>query len=191
MGRPKAWLPVGGEPMLARVARITAAAVGPVVVVAAPGQELPPLPAGVEVARDSTAGNGPLEGLAAGLAVLAGRADAAVVTGCDAPFLTSSFVRRLVALREGAPACAVVVGGFPRPLPGVYAVSLLGVIHGLLAERQLRLGALLERVPARLVEPAAFVDVDPALASLRNVNTPDEYARALAELGRPPQGESG
>ena len=46
MGQPKAWLPFGDERMLQRVVRLVGSAVGmgPIVVVAAPGQELPPLP---------------------------------------------------------------------------------------------------------------------------------------------------
>jgi molybdopterin-guanine dinucleotide biosynthesis protein A len=183
MGRPKAWLPVGGEPMLRRVARLVAAAVEPVVVVAAPGQELPDLPAGVEVVRDPVEGNGPLQGLATGLTALAGRVDAAAVTGCDAPFLTAAFLFRLVELRGGAAVCVPVVEGVPRPLPGVYAVGVLPEVQALLAADRLRLGGLLDRVPTRLVTPAELADLDTTLADLRNVNTPDDYARALADLG--------
>src|SRR5690349_21785016 len=67
MGQPKAWLPFGGELMLPRVVRLLSEAVRPVVVVAAPGQDLPPLPADVAVVRDEERGRGPLQGLAAGL----------------------------------------------------------------------------------------------------------------------------
>src|SRR5947209_18374683 len=99
MGRPKAWLPFGGETMLARVARLVAeAGLAPVLAVAAPDQELPPLPAGVEVVRDPEPHGGPLQGIAVGLAALVGRADAAYVSGCDVPLLRPAFVRRLVEL---------------------------------------------------------------------------------------------
>ena len=46
MGRPKAWLPFGGELMLPRIVRILREVVEPVVVVAASDQEVPPLPEG-------------------------------------------------------------------------------------------------------------------------------------------------
>ena len=58
---------------------------------------MPPLPAEVEVVRDEVEGRGPLQGLAAGLAALEGKADAAYLSACDAPYLTSAFVRRVVA----------------------------------------------------------------------------------------------
>lgn len=181
MGRPKAWLPVGDEVLLQRVVRVVAEVVSPIVVVAAPGQQLPALPAGVEVVRDAAEGNGPLEGLAAGLAALHTPADAAFAVGCDSPFLSAAFVARLVELRGAKDVCVPVVGGFPRPLPGVYAVGVLGVVRELLVARSYRLGRLLEVVPTRLVPPADLSDADPGLRSLVNVNTPADYARALAE----------
>src|SRR5205807_9116756 len=94
MGRSKAWLPFGDEVMLPRVVRLLSEAVSPIVVVAAPGQDVPPLPADVEVVRDEESGRGPLQGLAAGLAGLAGRAEAAYASSCDVPFLRPEFVRR-------------------------------------------------------------------------------------------------
>src|SRR3954471_1186321 len=60
MGRPKAWLPFAGEIMLPRVVSLLGEAVAPIVVVAAPGQDVPPLPPAVEVVRDPERGRGPL-----------------------------------------------------------------------------------------------------------------------------------
>ena len=54
MGRSKALLPFGPETMLQRTVRIVRAAVaGPIVVVAAADQSLPPLPADVAVVVDA------------------------------------------------------------------------------------------------------------------------------------------
>ena len=103
MGTPKAWLPFGGELMLPRVVRILGEAVGPVVVVAAPGQDVPPLPAGVRIVRDDVEGRGPLGGLAAGLAALEGVADAVYLSSCDVPLLTPAFVARVVELLKSPP----------------------------------------------------------------------------------------
>src|SRR5437660_11396236 len=72
MGRPKAWLPFAGEIMLCRVLRLLGEVpLSPIVVVAAPDQDLPTLPQKVDVVRDSQRGRGPLQGLAGGLAALA------------------------------------------------------------------------------------------------------------------------
>src|SRR4051794_38541695 len=79
MGTSKALLPFGPETMLQRVVRLLGRVVSPIVVVTAPGQELPALPADVIVTRDEREGRGPLEGLRAGLKALPPDVDAAYV----------------------------------------------------------------------------------------------------------------
>jgi len=78
MGTPKAALEWHGSTLLHRTVGIVArAANGPVVVVRAVGQELPELPDGTTVVDDPRPGKGPVQGIAAGLAALSGRAEAA------------------------------------------------------------------------------------------------------------------
>src|ERR1700676_1502303 len=120
MGRPKAWLPVAGEIMLPRVVRLLSEVVAPIVVVAAPDQEVPALPAGVVGVRDEERGRGPLQGLAAGLAALQGRAGAAYLSSCDVPFLRPAFVRRLIDLLGDHAICVPRVGEHHHPLAAVY-----------------------------------------------------------------------
>src|SRR5471030_81633 len=83
MGQPKAWLPIAGELMLPRVVRLLREVVTPIVVVAAPDQDVPPLPDDVQIVRDEKQDRGPLQGLAAGLAALQGSVDAAFASSCD------------------------------------------------------------------------------------------------------------
>src|SRR5437016_602819 len=80
MGLPKATLPFGPELMLPRVVRLLSSVVQPIVVIAAPLQELPVLPADVLIARDDREACGPLEGLLAGLSAIAPHAEAAYAT---------------------------------------------------------------------------------------------------------------
>src|SRR5262245_9126764 len=112
MGRPKAWLPFGDELMLPRVARLLAEVVSPLVVVAAPGQDVPPLPSEIASVRDEEKGRGPLQGLQAGLEALHGQAEAAYVSSCDVPFLKPAFVRRLIELLGDAMICVPHVGDY-------------------------------------------------------------------------------
>ncbi|QJW94994.1 molybdenum cofactor guanylyltransferase [Frigoriglobus tundricola] len=204
MGAPKAWLPFDGEFMLARVVRVVREAVGPVVVVAAPGQDLPPLPAGTVTVRDEEEGQGPLAGLAAGLAALEGTTDAAYLSSCDAPFLRAAFVRRVVGSLSGgreapvslsaqgahAPRSVepVAFASVPRvndrlhPLAAVYRVGVLPTVRAMLAARRLRMTDLFDRVPTRVIGPDELSDADPELVSLLNVNTPEEYEAARKSL---------
>jgi len=182
MGRPKAWLPFGDELMLSRIVRILREAVNPVVVVAAADQSLPPLPPDVLVVRDAVADRGPLQGLAAGLAALDGLADAAYLSSCDVPFLKPAFVRRVLELLGNSRIAIPLSSGFYHPLAAAYRLDVLQVVRELLAANRLKPRLLLETVAARIVEPHELTDVDPDLASLRNMNTPDDYAAALRTL---------
>ena len=126
MGTPKAALEWHGSTLLRRTVGILARATGgPVVVVRAPGQDLPALPPDVEVADDPQEGKGPVQGLAAGLAVLLDRADAAFVSSTDMPFLHPAFVRRVLrAVAEGADVGLPVARGYPQPLAAAYRTTL-------------------------------------------------------------------
>ncbi len=185
MGRPKAWLPFAGELMLPRVVRLLSQAVTPVVVVAAPGQELPPLPADVAVAHDVEFGRGPLQGLAAGLSALQGQADAAYLSSCDVPFLQPAFVRRLIALLGNHAVCVARIGDYHHPLAAVYRLEVLEPVNRLLSENRLRPFFLFAEVPTRVVEASELQDTDPNFGTLRNLNTPEEYEAALREVISP------
>jgi molybdopterin-guanine dinucleotide biosynthesis protein A len=181
MGRPKAWLPFGEELMLPRVVRLLREAVEPVVVVAAPDQDVPPVPAEVSVVRDEERGRGPLQGLAAGLEALRGQTDAVYLSSCDVPFLRVAFVRRLIELMGDHAICVPRVGEYHHPLAAVYRVGVLESVRRLLVENRLRPFYLFDAVPTRVVEAAELVDVDSTFQSLRNLNTPEDYEKALRE----------
>jgi molybdopterin-guanine dinucleotide biosynthesis protein A len=183
MGRPKATLPFGPEAMLARVVRLLGEAVEPIVVVAAAGQPLPPLPAEVAVVCDARPQRGPLEGIAAGMRALARRAEAAFVTACDVPLLQPAFVRRVVELLDGFDAAVPHANGFDQPLAAVYRLAVLAEVEALLAVDRLRPVMLFDAVRTRRVAADELAAADPELLSLANVNTPEAYAAALARAG--------
>ena len=99
MGRDKATLPFGPELMLSAWCdcQRSGRAEG-IVVVAAPNQSLPELPAAVTVARDAHEFRGPLQGLATGLRDMGDRFDAVYATACDVPLLVPAFVERMFKL---------------------------------------------------------------------------------------------
>ncbi len=184
MGTPKEWLPIAGVPMLCRIAETLGEVVHPIVVVSARGQALPSLPAGILHAHDERPDRGPMEGLAAGLSAMSPHADAAFVASCDLPLLSAEFVRRMIALAEGFELCIPDVADGAHPLASVYNVSVLPEIHKLLARDQLRMLDLPARVLTRRVGDAELRDIDPELASLRNVNSPEEYASIQGSAGQ-------
>ena len=187
MGRPKAWLPIAGELMLPRVVRLLSEVVAPIVVVAAPEQDLPPLADTVRIVRDDEKGRGPLQGLAAGLAALDGLADAAYASSCDVPFLRPAFVQRMIDLLGSQQICVPHIGDYHHPLAAVYRVEVLDAVRTLLRENRLRPVFLFEGVPTRVVQADELSDVDPTFETLRNLNTPEDYEQALRDASSEPE----
>lgn len=183
MGVPKATLPFGPETMLQRVIRLLGTVVSPIVVVAAPDQQVPGLPEGVLVARDEREQRGPLEGLRAGLKALPASSDLAYVTSCDVPLLVPDFVRRMIELLDGHDIAVMEIDGFPHPLSAVYRREVLPQVESLLAADRLRPAFLFEAARTRKVQPEEMAAIDPQLLTLRNLNTPEDYKRALNETG--------
>src|SRR5262245_9512321 len=181
MGRDKATLPFRGEALLQRVVRRVRATAPDVVVVARPGQELPPLPADVRVVHDEVEDQGPLGGLAPGLR--ASRADAVFACACDAPFVSVPAVDFVFARLASEDVAIVVEDGRPCPLFAVYRPSLAPRIERLISEGRLRPIFLLDEVPSVRVDAEELRAVDPDLRSLANCNTKEAYDAALAAAG--------
>jgi molybdenum cofactor guanylyltransferase len=188
MGTPKAALEWHGSTLLHRTISILSRVTdGPVLVVRARGQLLPDLPADAVVIDDPREGMGPVQGLAAGLGAVAGRADIAFVCSTDMPFLHPAFVRRVLrAADEGADVGLPVARGFPQPLAASYRTALAAVAERLVAQQRLRPAFLFEECAVtRLDEATLRADpviaaLDPDLDSVVNVNEPGEYEAARA-----------
>jgi molybdenum cofactor guanylyltransferase len=189
MGRSKAALEWHGSTLLQRVVGIVARVVdGPVVVVRAPGQELPALPSGVTIAADAREGRGPLQGLAAGLSAVGDDAGWAYVSSTDVPLLHPAFVAVVLhaAEREDVDVALPVAHGFRHPLAAAYRTALLPEVERLIAEDRMKPAFLFERVRVRelgeaeLLRDRELAEADPELLSLLNVNDPSEYERARA-----------
>jgi molybdopterin-guanine dinucleotide biosynthesis protein A len=178
MGRDKAALPFGDENLLQRAVRLAREAVEEVIVVAREDQEVP---GEFEVVRDPAEGLGPLAGLAAGLAAI--RAPRAFLTACDVPFLLPAYVRWLIDLAPDRPVTVPHLDGHYMTTSAVYSREVLPIARGLLAVRRLRPLHVVEAVEARIVTRDEIVEVDPALQSFRNCNTPEVYERALRDAG--------
>lgn len=184
MGQSKAMLPFGEEFMLQRVVRLVTEVVSPdrIVVVAAANQELPPLPPKIIQAHDQHKNRGPLEGLACGFAALANTCDAVYATGCDVPLLVPAFIQRMFELLGDHDIAVPKDGKFHHPLAAVYRNSVLAEAQQLLNAEQRRPFFLFEQVDTLEVPVDQLRTVDPGLASLTNLNTPEDYRDALLHL---------
>jgi molybdopterin-guanine dinucleotide biosynthesis protein A len=176
MGRPKAWLDFGGEPLLARLVARVRALVREVVVVAAVAQDLPVLDA--RVVRDRAPDLGPLPALLLGLETVT--TPHAFALGCDTPLLRPAVLDLLARehLRLGPAATIPVWDGRTQPLVGVYARTLAATLAAMVAAGERRLQTLAEIPGVRLVAAERLHAADPDGTSFRPMNTPAEYDAA-------------
>jgi len=175
MGRAKALLPFDGEPLIVHVIRALKKMFAETVVVAAPDQELPSLPA--VLVRDEVAYQGPVSGIYHGLK--AATKEVCFVTSCDAPFLNLQLISQLLAQISD---CDVVVPYWQQrfqPLHAVYRTSVLPLLKEQLERGELRPIFLYDKVRTRKIQEDEIRQLDPEGLSFLNMNSPAEYDSAL------------
>ena len=176
MGRPKQALKLGGITLLERVVAAAREVADEVVVV---GDDAAAARVGARAAPDLIAGEGPLSGLAGGLAVCPDGLHA--LLACDLPFVESAVLTRLEELAGGADAVVPAVDGRRHPLCALYRRDCLEPARSCLAAGRRRMEDLLDRVNVRSVGPEEALPA-PLTRAVLNVNTPEDYQRALRAL---------
>ena len=175
MGRPKALLPFGNEPLVDHLVRTLEQKFKRVVVVAAPDQELPPLAA--KVVRDEVAYQGPVGGIYYGLKATSGIG--AFVTSCDAPFLNLPLISFLTSLISNYDVVVPYWQDRFQPLHAVYRRSVVPLLEEQLERGELRPIFLYDKVRTRKVGEEEIRRFDPEGMSFLNMNAPGDYAQAL------------
>lgn len=174
-GSDKGLVLLGGEPLVAHVARRLAPQVGPLILNA--NRNADSYARYGRVVADDTdalgAWQGPLAGLAAGL-VAAAPCEWLVVTPCDTPFLPADLAQRLIAAAQtaGAPLAYAVAGGQRHPACMALRASLLPALRDYLAAGERKVGLWQSRVGG------VGAPFDDAPGAFMNLNTPEELAAA-------------
>jgi molybdopterin-guanine dinucleotide biosynthesis protein A len=187
MGRQKALLPFGAETIIERLMAELSAAFGELIVVAAPRgallDDLAAITAGRDISliRDPEAFAGPAPALVRGLG--AARYATAFVCSCDLPLLQVELALALCAMIDGYEAVVPEIAAQSHPLCAAYRAKVGPAIAAIVADGEARLNAIVKQLVTRRATEAELRTVDPDLRSLLNVNTPADYARALALAG--------
>ncbi|WP_433801127.1 molybdenum cofactor guanylyltransferase [Actinomycetospora sp. CA-084318] len=188
MGRDKAALSWGDGTLLDHVVAVLRSAVsGPVVVVGAAGFPRSVDASDVLSVTDDEPGRGPLQGIATGLtaAGAAGR-ETAFLCSVDLPALHPAYVHAVLAALSDAEVALPVLHGHRQPLAAAYRTALGPRATRLLAAGARRPAELFaasvvrELSAADLLADPALAAADPGLVAVADVDTPDEYARAVA-----------
>jgi molybdopterin-guanine dinucleotide biosynthesis protein A len=187
MGQPKALLPFAGEPLIAHIVRTLQQHFDELLVVAAPGQELPPLP--VKMVHDDVAYQGPVGGIYYGLKAAEG--EVCFITSCDSAFLNAALIGHLVSSIGGYDVVVPRWQGRYQPLHAAYRRSVLPFLERQLAAGELRPVFLFDRVSTRQVDEEEIRQYDPEGLSFFNMNAPDDYEEALARWSARPSLDRG
>jgi molybdopterin-guanine dinucleotide biosynthesis protein A len=186
-GSDKLAASLDGRPLLHHALEAVAQVAGSILVVVAPEALSPSIPVAltgrVAFARDAAAHGGPLAGLSAGLAAIdtSVRDEAppiALVVGGDMPSLVPDVLRLLVQALAADPSPDVMTLAASRPAPLPMAVrpgagrTAVGAI--LVSGGRRSLMALVAALPSATVPAGAWRALDPAGASLRDIDTPTD-----------------
>ena len=184
MGRPKALLPFDGVPLILHIVERLRRDFAEVVVVAAPGQELPSMD--VTLVRDDVAYQGPVGGISYGLR--ASTREVNFVTSCDSAFLNMPLAAHIVAEVAGHDVAVPRWEGRFQPLHAAYRRSVLPLLEAQLERGELRPVYLFDKVRTRRIEDEEVRRLDPDGWSFFNMNTPEDYAAALERWPHHPPG---
>jgi molybdopterin-guanine dinucleotide biosynthesis protein A len=148
------------------------------------------------IERDDAPFEGPVGALRRGLV----RASSEVVfaCSCDLPLLRSDLAIALCGMLNGQSdpieatghdatnpansfeAAIPEIGGFPQPLCAAYRREpAIAALLAMEATNERRLTAIADRLKVNVISEVFLRDIDPDLRSFLNVNTAEDYARAL------------
>ena len=166
-----------GQPLVHHAVTRVAEACGRVVLVLAPGADVPDLAPGLatSVARDAEAFEGPLAGLAGALPHVA--TPWALVVAGDMPDLSPPVLLEMLRVAEEAPVDAVALAaeGRPRPLPCVVRTETARrVVPALLHDGERRFRALLDACWVAVIDEPTWIALDPSRGTLRDVDVPTD-----------------
>jgi molybdopterin-guanine dinucleotide biosynthesis protein A len=172
MRRDKALLPAPVRPLIERILAQVEGRFDEVLISVSGPRALPGLP--YRRVADEVPGRGPIEGVRRGLR--AARNDAVAVIACDIPDIDGKFLARLVRAADGCDiAVPLTAAGDFEPLFAVYRKSALTSVERLAASGENSLIPLYSMCRTRkvLLRKPSW---------LRNLNTPEDYARYLRTL---------
>jgi molybdopterin-guanine dinucleotide biosynthesis protein A len=177
MGRDKAFLEVGGQPVMERVINRVRGLTDNLFISANEAEKYTRF--GLPIVADIYPDKAALGGMYS--VIRAARHPHVLVVACDMPFLHVGLLQYLVEL---APTADVVIPLINPPQPetlhAVYSKACLPAIERRLLANQLRIIGFFEEVSVRYLEQSEVAKFDPQFYSFLNMNTPEEWEKVQA-----------
>lgn len=181
MGRDKALLEVGGQPVVWRVVERLRLAVVEVSLVGAPERYSH---LGLPAVADRQANRGPLAGIVTALGC--SRYDWNLVVACDLPYLETRFLEFLLEQAAASPVADAVVPQTRdtwQPLCAVYHRRCLPAFERVLAEENPKIARAFSEVRVRAITATELARFAFEERMFKNMNTLEDYEEAWRLLG--------
>jgi len=176
-GKDKAFIPVGGKPIVERLGGIFHELFEEIILVTNTPQKY--LAWDFHIVTDLFPFRSSLTGIHAGL--FHATRPYAFFAACDTPFLKKEMVQTIVdAIDSGVDIVIPETSAGMEPLCAVYATRCLKIIELNLARRKLKIQMLFKKVRVKKIQETVLRDIDQDLISFFNINTPEDLARAEA-----------
>ncbi len=185
MGADKAFVPLHGRPLLARVLELAHAVTADVRIVGSAEKFASFGPVVEDIFRDS----GPLAGIHA--ALRNSSSDLNLILAVDVPFVSAEFLHYLVARAQDSAAVVTVAhaaGGW-QPLCAVYRREFAGTAEAALRAGHFKIDALFNTVPTQVIRETELEEAGFTVSIFRNLNTREELEAAMRELKTPEPGK--
>ena len=178
MGQDKAFLVLGGRPLLERALRLARAVAENVAIVGDPGK----FAAYGRVIEDIYRDRGPLGGIHAALSNTSTELN--LVLGVDLPFVDTDFLCFLISTAQSCDAVVTVpsVGSHYEPLCAVYRKSFASHAESALKTGKNKIDALYSSVSVRCIDEKEITAHGFRADMFRNLNAPTDWEQAKTEF---------
>ena len=176
MGRDKAFVDLGGKPLIEHVIERSAelGLAETILITNKPAQHAH---LGLPMYRDILPDKGSLGGIYTAL-VQAQNPDV-LVLACDMPFVNTDLLRYMVGqICADTDIVVPTVDGYPQGLHAIYKRTCIEPIAEQLAADRLKIIRFYDRMRVRYLDESDYAAFDPQGRSFANLNTPEELAEA-------------
>lgn len=177
-GEDKAFLEIGGQPIIERVFERFKNLVNEIIVVTNSPEKYHCY--SVKLVSDEKPGLGPLMGIYCGLKASSAKYN--FVAACDMPFLNAGLIKYMIDSADAYDALVPEIDNQLHPLCGLYSRDCLAVIEEMLAQNRRDVRSIFPKLKVRYLAKEELEKFDQGLLSLVNINTKDEYEKSLNHL---------
>lgn len=181
MGFNKAFIDIGGKPIIHRTVRLLKELFDEIIIVANNPAEYEEL--NVPVVADMIKGAGSLGGIYTGL--FHSVSEYNFVAACDMPFLDREAISRAIKLCEPWDATVPFIMGRYHPLHAIYSKKCIKHIEKMIKSQNLRITNLFQHVKTKRLEEKEWLSGEQILLSVDNINTKEDLHRAIKSYPPP------